>query len=87
MFVLYFRSAVNPRDASAHSLVDTLSLPSGVGASCVVRDIHSWQVNGTRWEFDPACGWLFDIGGDYSREMWGDRRGGQDFDVCLDPLG
>ena len=58
-FVL--RSVVNPNDAEAVDLQATLTMPSGVGASCVLKDTQNLHPTGKSEEYNDGCRWLFDI--------------------------
>ncbi|GFS22088.1 ATP-binding cassette sub-family A member 2 [Elysia marginata] len=52
-------SKVNPLDASAYLLQATLALPSGIGASCLLRSPVITTVNTTD-DFETNCRWMFD---------------------------
>ncbi|XP_012935434.1 ATP-binding cassette sub-family A member 2 [Aplysia californica] len=78
------RSVVNPDDADAVRLQSTLSLPSGLGSSCVVRNPDVWHVNSSA-DYNPGCQWLFSPGLHYPLDHR-ERYGLNDFNMSLNPL-
>ncbi|GFN82627.1 ATP-binding cassette sub-family a member 2 [Plakobranchus ocellatus] len=52
-------SKVNPLDASAYQLQATLALPSGIGASCLLKSPAVTTLNSTD-SYETGCQWMFD---------------------------
>lgn len=52
-------SKVNPRDAQAKRLIETLELASGIGASCVLEPRGPSDI-AQRYNYNPECWWLQD---------------------------
>lgn len=64
-------SQVNPLDANAYLLQATLALPSGIGASCLLRSPWVMTVNST-YDYETNCQWMFE---NHYRVRGPDHRG------------
>ena len=50
---------MNPKDAVASRLIETLELASGIGSSCVLQPELPW-LSSHHPNYNPSCLWLAD---------------------------